>query len=63
MRRSKQPTKIQKEIVSKISSYKTDKKFNSVEIQLELHEKLLDIYLMHSDRQTKTLLDFKSIAK
>ncbi len=59
VRRTIQPYKIQIEIMNKISSYKTEKKIGSIEIQLELHKQILDTYLLHSKRGTKTILDFK----
>lgn len=58
MRRTIQPYKIQKDMMNKISSYKTERKFMSIKVQLELHKKILDTYLLHSERKTKTLLDF-----
>lgn len=58
MRRIIQPYKIQEEILNKISAYKTEKKYNSVETQLELNKKLLNTYFLHRERTTKTLNDF-----
>ena len=57
MRRSKQPNRIQKEIINRISSYKTERKFNSTKIQLDLYKKLLDIFLINPNRKFKTILD------
>ncbi len=59
MRRIIQPYKIQKEIINKISAFRTERKFNSIEFQLELNKKILDIYRIHPERRTKTLFDFK----
>ncbi len=60
VRRIIQPNRIQKEIINKISTFKTDSKFNSIEIQLDLYKKLLDTYRIHPKKRTVTLLDFKN---
>lgn len=57
MRRSKQPNRIQKDIINRISSYKTERKFNSTKIQLDLYKKLLDTFLISPNRKIKTILD------
>ena len=58
VRRFIQPYKIQKEIMNKISLYKTEKKFESIEIQLELYKKILDTFLLNRKRKIKTLNDY-----
>lgn len=60
VRRTIQPYQIQIEIINKLSLYKTERKIGSNEIQLELHKQILDTYLLHRKRGTKTILDFKN---
>lgn len=60
LRKSKQPRQIEKEIINRICSYKTEQKFNSLKVQTELHKKIKETFLLNPKRKIKTILDYNN---